>query len=130
MRLTKGCCVCFVFIYDYFFWVFIVKKADRCQKLNIFLFSLLAVDRILDNELLCECNGTGCDKEITDVIGNGYNGVCRARRGGVCRKVIEYDDAGNMRDVSLAYVIFKLIFGECPRKCHFLLFYILFIVLF
>lgn len=56
------------------------------------------------DELLCRCTEKGCDKDIIDVAGTNYSGICRAHKGGVCRTNVRYDKEGRIKDAALACV--------------------------
>lgn len=70
---------------------------------NKFLNIVLDVsDPLGPDELLCKCSERGCDRDIVDIAGANYSGICRAHKGGMCRKTIQLDIEGHVKDAALA----------------------------
>ncbi|KAI1724991.1 protein tyrosine kinase domain-containing protein [Ditylenchus destructor] len=71
------------------------------------------------DELLCKCSERGCDREIVDIAGANYSGICRAHKGGMCRKTIQLDIEGHVKDAALACVSeHELVPPERPFVCQ------------
>ncbi|KAK6057063.1 hypothetical protein COOONC_05425 [Cooperia oncophora] len=45
-------------------------------------------EEVHESDLICNCNGPLCDTELVHLLGNGYKGICRAKRGR-CFKVFD-----------------------------------------
>uniref|UniRef100_A0A915D1U7 receptor protein serine/threonine kinase n=1 Tax=Ditylenchus dipsaci TaxID=166011 RepID=A0A915D1U7_9BILA len=78
------------------------------------------VDQPLEtSELLCRCTDHGCDKEIIEIAGPQYAGICRAHKGGLCKKSMQIGTDGHIKDAALSCVLASnLLPPERPFVCE------------
>lgn len=58
--------------------------------------------RLRNDELLCKCTGDGCDKEIINIAGPKYKGICRAHYLGQCLRMFTIDHDGIINEPILS----------------------------
>ncbi|CAK5066260.1 unnamed protein product [Meloidogyne enterolobii] len=72
-----------------------------------------------NSELLCRCNHDGCSREITDIAGSKYEGICRAHTGGQCRRMVHLGKDKKIKEVVLSCMhADQLVPKERPFVCQ------------
>nr|CAD2169833.1 unnamed protein product [Meloidogyne enterolobii] len=72
-----------------------------------------------NSELLCRCNHDGCSREITDIAGSKYEGICRAHSGGQCRRMVHLGKDKKIKEVVLSCMhADQLVPKERPFVCQ------------